>query len=286
MHLTRRLAAISLAALAWLGAPATPNAESLWLTLPAPAALPTPTESGMAPVNGVRIHYKTFGAGPPVILLHGGLGYTEVWGNQVAALAADHRVILMDSRGHGRSTRDGQRYTYELMTSDVVGLLDYLKVDKAALVGWSDGGIIGLVMAIKYPLRVSRVFALAANSVPEGLIPDLDKNPTFARYITEAGQEYQQISPTPNDYDGFLAAIGEMWATEPHITDAQLASIKVPVTVAVGQHDEGIRRDHTIHLADTIPNAGLLIMPDVSHFSFMQDPAMFNAMLKHFLDAK
>ena len=108
----------------------------------------------------------------------------------------------MDSRGHGRSTRDARPYGYDLMADDVVGLLDYLNIKRAAVVGWSDGGILGLDLAIRYPKRVAKVFAFAANTDPSGVVDGVEKNPTFAAFIKRAGLEYQALSPTPGGLQG------------------------------------------------------------------------------------
>ena len=129
----------------------TASAEQQWLTLPPTPTLPASAHSGYAPVNGIKIWYAVFGKGKPVILLHGGLGNSNYWGNQVPELAKHYQVIVMDSRGHGRSTRNDQPYGYDLMASDVIGLLDYLKIEKVALVGWSDGAILGLDIALHHP---------------------------------------------------------------------------------------------------------------------------------------
>ena len=102
------------------------RAEQQWLTLPPTPSLPKPAQSGYAPVNGIRIWYATFSHGQPVLLLHGGLANSNYWGNQVPALAKRYRVIVVDSRGHGRSTHDEQPYGYDLMASDVLGLMDFL----------------------------------------------------------------------------------------------------------------------------------------------------------------
>src|SRR5215469_13900475 len=141
----------------------TPTAPQ-WQQLPKTPALPTPEHSGYAPVNGVRIWYATFGRGEPVILLHGGLANSNYWGYQVPALAKHYRVIVMDSRGHGRSTRNEDPLSYHLMARDVIGLMNFLHIPKVTIVGWSDGAIVGLDMAINYPARLSRLFAFAANS--------------------------------------------------------------------------------------------------------------------------
>ena len=259
-----------------------------WATLPAvPAAVPG-SKSATAAVNGIELFYTDTGrARPgavPVILLHGGLANQAYWGNQIRDLAPTHRVLAIDSRGHGRSTRDTRPYGYDLMADDVLTLMDALHIRQADLVGWSDGAIISLDLAMRYPNRVRRVFSFAANSVTTGLIPDGDKSPNFAHFITRAGGEYRAISPTPAEYDAFVAQITHMWDDQPHWTDAQLAAIKAPVLIADGDHDEVIRRDHTEYLARTIPGAGLLILPNASHFAFLQDPTLFNAALLDFLD--
>jgi pimeloyl-ACP methyl ester carboxylesterase len=256
---------------------------TLWQTLP-PTPPPVPGEhTGHTRVNGISLYYATIGHGSPVVLLHGGLANSDYWGNQVKVLAPHHLVILMDSRGHGRSTRDPRPYGYDLMADDVVGLLDTLHVARADVVGWSDGAILGLDLAIRHPDRVGKVFAFAANTVTSGVQDGVEKNPTFARYIERAGHEYARLSATPKQYDAFVAQISKMWETEPNWTDAQLRSIKAPVWVVDGDHDEAIKRAHTEYIAATIPGAGLLILPNVSHFAFLQDPAMFNSALLHFL---
>jgi pimeloyl-ACP methyl ester carboxylesterase len=272
-----------IAAMTLLLAPCARARSPLWRELPPTPALPKTERSGYAEVNGIRLWHAVFGQGQPVVFLHGGLANADYWGLQVPAVARHHQVIVMDSRGHGRSTRDTRPYGYDLMADDVVGLLDVLGIGQATIVGWSDGAIIGLDLAIRHPDRVSKVFAFAANTDPSGVIAGVEKNPTFARFIERAGQEYQALSATPRDYTGSVNAISRMWATQPNWTAKQLAAIKVPVLVADGDHDEAINRPHTEKIAATIPGAGLLILPDTSHFSFLQDPDQFTWHILHFL---
>jgi len=261
------------------------GAQYLWLRLPPTPVLPEPETSGIAPVNGVRLWYAEFGKGEPVILVHGGLANSEYWGLQVAVLAAHYRVIVLDSRGHGRSTRADAPIGYDLMSSDVLALMDYLDIRKAALIGWSDGAIIGLDIAIHHPDRLTRLFAFAANSDPSG-VKDVSQSPVFNSYIQRAAKEYTRLSPTPTRFKAFLADVEHMWAAEPYFTDDQLRSIKVPTWIVDGDHDEAIKRENTDRMAALIPGSGELILPGVSHFAFLQDPVMFNESLLHFLSAE
>ena len=209
-------------------------------------------------------------------MVHGGLANANYFGKVIPLLADEgFHVIAVDSRGHGRSTRSAQPYSYELMASDVVAMLDALHIPKADLVGWSDGGIVGIVMAIRNPEHLDRVFAFGANTVPDGLIPDFDKAGVFAEFEKRAGDEYRRLSPTPDQYDSFLKQISQMWATQPHIADAQLKAIRTPVAIADGRYDEGIKQSHDRYMAAAIPDARLVILPGVSHFAMLQNPPLF-----------
>ncbi len=284
----RFLATLVLSASGLAAAATEPPAR--WQTLP-----PTPPPvagqvEGSAAVNGITLRYATVAPtvedGAPVVLLHGGLANADYWGNQVAALRSRHRVILVDSRGHGRSTRDARPYGYDLMADDVVALLDALGVPRADIVGWSDGAILGLDLAMRHPERVRRVFAFAANTRTAGVKPDTETNPTFAAFIARAGGEYARLSATPGEYQAFVAQISHMWASEPNWSDGDLRRITAPVLIADGDHDEAIVRAHTESIAAAIPGAGLLILPNASHFAFLQDPALFNAAMLGFLEGR
>lgn len=262
------------------------HAAERWQTLPPTPAPVAGSQTGYAEVNGAKLFYSRIGQGPAVVLLHGGLGNSDYWALQAKALAARHTVISIDSRGHGRSSRDARPYGYDLMADDVVAVLDTLKIPKADIVGWSDGAILGLDLAIRYPQRVGKVFAFAANTQTSGVKDNVEQNPTFAAYIERAGQEYRKLSPTPKEYQAFVEQISHMWASQPNWSDTDLAKIQTPVLIVDGDHDEAIKREHTEYMAQAIPGAGLLILPNVSHFAFIQDPALFNATLLHFLDSQ
>jgi pimeloyl-ACP methyl ester carboxylesterase len=270
------------AALAIVLAATAAKAGPQWLTLPPTPSLPPAATSGYAPVNGIRIWYASFGRGAPVLMLHGGLANANYWGNQVRGLQRNYQIVVMDSRGHGRSTRDGRPFGYDLMAADVIGLMDFLKIRKAAIVGWSDGAIIGLDIAMHDPARVSKLFAFAANSDPSG-VADIAHSPVFNAYIARAAKEYEKLSPTPGQYQAFLAQITKMWETQPNWTAADLHHIAVPVWIVDADHDEAIKRENTEFMAANIRDAGLLLQPQVSHFSFLQDPEQFTSDVWHFL---
>ncbi|WP_338567528.1 alpha/beta hydrolase [Pseudomonas canadensis] len=280
--MSRRLLAAACLMLSFSAA----QAAERWETLPPTPAAVAAAKTGYAAVNGIKVYYTRTGHGSPVVLLHGGLSNSDYWGNQVKALAAKHTVISIDSRGHGRSSRDDKPYGYDLMADDVVAVLDHLKIPRADIVGWSDGAIIGIDLALRHPDRIGKVFAFAANTQTSGVKDAVEKNPTFAAFIERAGKEYAKLSPTPKEYDAFVEQISHMWASQPNWTDAQLQSIKTPILIADGDHDEAIKREHTEYMAATIPGAGLLILPNTSHFAFLQDPALFNAAVLGFLDSK
>ncbi|NKL58593.1 alpha/beta fold hydrolase [Rhizobium leguminosarum] len=251
-----------------------------WAELPAFPSMPVAKTSGMAEVNDIKMYYAEYGEGDPILFIHGGLGNADVWGHQVADFAKDYLVIVADSRGHGRSTRSQQPFGYDLMTSDYVALLDYLKIDKVTLVGWSDGGIIGIDMAMKNPEKLTRVIAQAANVTTDGVKADVMNNKTFNDYINVAGEYYRKLSPTPNEYEAFVTQISHMWETQPAWTAADLGKIAVPVTLAIGDHDEAVKLDHTEMMAKDIPGAKLVILKDASHFAMLQDPTGYDAMIR------
>jgi pimeloyl-ACP methyl ester carboxylesterase len=242
-------------------------------------AIPSDAVQSHVAHDGARIWYASIGTGSPVILLHGGLGNAGNWGHQIQPLLeAGHRVILIDTRGHGRSTRDDKRYTYQLLASDVLAVMDHLAIPKAALVGWSDGACTALILGDEHPERVAGVFFFACNMDPSGTLPFVP-TPVIDNCFTRHKADYAALSATPNEFDGFVEAVGAMQRTEPNYTADDLAAIRVPVTIVHSAGDEFIKPEHAAYLAANIPGAELVTLPDVTHFAPLQRPAMFNAAL-------
>jgi pimeloyl-ACP methyl ester carboxylesterase len=247
------------------------------------APLPVPNNQGSVQHEGARIVYSTYGSGSPVILLHGGLGHSGNWGYQVPALVeSGYRAVLIDSRGHGRSTRDAQPFSYELMASDVLAVMNALHLERAALVGWSDGACTALILAAKAPSRAAGVFYFACNMDPSGLKP-FEATPTLNRCFARHAKDYAELSATPEHFRNFVEDVSLMGRTQPNYSVDDLAKIRVPVVIVQSEHDEFIKREHGEYLARSIPSANFALLNGVSHFAPLQRPRQFNAVMLEFV---
>lgn len=245
--------------------------------------LPPTDEHGYVAHDHARIWYAAYGSGPAVILLHGGLGHSGNWGYQVPALVrAGYRAVVIDSRGHGRSTRDERPFSYERMASDVLAVMDTLGLERASLVGWSDGACTALVLAANAPSRAAGVLFFACNMDPSGA-KAFEPTPVVERCFERHVKDYAQLSATPGQFDAFSGAVGQMQRTQPNYSAHELAQISVPVTVVHSEHDEFIKGEHAEYLARTLPRAALVVLPGVSHFAPLQRPGPFNEAVLAFL---
>ena len=262
--------------------------KPLWKTIPEPPALPKPDDSGFADVNGIKLYYAVFNKNgeDPVLLLHGGLASSLCWGFEVPLLAKDHKVIVADSRGHGRSTMNNTPFSYDLLTSDITGLLDHMKIQKVSIVGWSDGGVIGLLMAIQHPNRVNKLFTFGANFNASGYKSGETDTAVAKTFISRMESNYTSLSSTPDSFPALRRSIGKMYSKEPDIDTAQIKTISAPTVIAGGEYEQFIKREHFEQLAKLIPNAELVIIPNVSHGGPFQDPVTFHKEVAKFLDDK
>jgi pimeloyl-ACP methyl ester carboxylesterase len=247
------------------------------------APLPAADAQGHVVHAGARIWYATYGSGRPVILLHGGLGHSGNWGYQVPALVqAGYRALVIDTRGHGRSTRDELPYTYELLAGDVRSVMDALQLEQAALVGWSDGACTALVLASESPVRVRGVLFFGCNMDPGG-VKEFVMTPIIERCFHRHAEDYARLSATPDQFNEFVEAVSHMQKSQPNYTARELSEIAVPVTVVQSERDEFIKREHAEYLARSIPRGRLVLLRGVSHFAPLQRPAAFNATMLAFL---
>lgn len=266
-------------------------------TVPAHAQLaPTPQAApgeldlqietqGYVATNGARIWYGSIGAGPPVLLLHGGMASSRSWNRQAAYLAAaGYRVILIDSRGHGRSTLGERPLSYALLAGDVLAVMDDLCLGKAAIVGWSDGAIVALVLAMRASERLSGVYAFGANMDHSGVRPGAAEAPVLKQVAPRLAADYAARSPNPEGFAALRDAVRTMQQTQPDFTAAQLRAIHGPaITIAGAEKDEFIEPEHPAYLARTIPDAKLNMFAGTGHFAPWERPEAFNRSLTAFL---
>lgn len=287
---------------------ATPaTAKNLSDKLPPTPQLPKSGKEYADEINGIYLHYLTYGHGQPVILLHGGLANANYWGLQVRKLQRKYNVIVVDSRGHGLSANDNSSYSYKLMSEDIIALMDRLKIRRANIIGWSDGAIIGLEIAINHPDRLNKLFAFAATfdvtgttnfidfgkliQHPDGFmqllnfafnpkpndLADIIENNNVKEYLSRTEDEYKKSNLLKPSFEDFFKSILKMWISQPAFTTEELESIKARTCIVVGDQDEFGLRAHTEKYAGLIPNSKLIIIKNVGHFAFLQSPDEFTS---------
>ena len=273
-----------------LGATVADAKPKRWQTLPLPPKMPDAAASGTAINDGAKIFYATYGDAKrePVILLHGGMGNSDHFGFQLPALVDKFWVIVVDSRGQGRSSLPKGKLTYHAMATDVVAVMDTLKIAKASLVGWSDGGAIALDLAVTAPDRVSRMFVIGTNYDSNGSKPRKGKPPsqTFNAYAAKCRADHLKFGNKVASWQSLIDALLPVWRNPAGFTKDQLRAIKAPTLVALGDHDEIIELAQIQEMGTLIPNGSVRVFADTSHFAMWQDPESVNAALVEFLSGK
>ena len=257
---------------------------------PLPAPKPTPfTGEGRVQLDDITMYFEVHGDGEPLIFLHGGLESADAWSNQVPIFSQQYRVVTPDSRGQGRTTDSDAPISYKLMGEDTVRLMDYLGIDSAYIVGWSDGAVTGIELAIHHPDRVKALVAYGANMTHDGLTDNLlgwIRDTPGADWVDGLEEDYKNMSPQPDRLPTIMEKIRLMWLTQPDYTAEELASIKVPTLILAGENDEFVRADQPQLLANAIPNAELVIFPDVGHYALTEKPDEWNKVVLDFLKDK
>lgn len=238
-------------------------------------------------INGISVYYETYGDGSPVLVLHGGSAFIETMHNQITALADDHFVVAPDSRAHGRtSDADGVPLSYAQMADDMIALMDHMGFEKADIVGWSDGGNIGIDMAIRYPTRVGKLVTYGSNFHTNGLVPDeegagINSSPDDPSWEV-VRSFYQSVAPNPDHWPVFHGKLMTMWDTQPTFTTGDLGTISSPVLVMAGEFDS-IKETHTREMAASIPNGTLVIVEGEDHFAPLMAPEKVTPRIVEFL---
>jgi pimeloyl-ACP methyl ester carboxylesterase len=268
---------------------AAPTEAAVAATQATPLPMPTPTITDHVKLGDITMYYASYGSGKPLILLHGGLGSADNFEKQVPAFAQQYRVITPDSRGQGRTTDSDAPLSYHLMAEDVVRLMDTLKIDKADIVGWSDGGNTGLDLAINHPERVAALVTYGANATPDGLEAGFIsylKNASDEMLQRDLGGEYLALSSTPEHLPVIVRKVVDMFLTQPNFTPQQLASITPPTAIVEGMWEQFISTKHVEAIAKAIPNAELIWIPKADHYAPIKIPDEFNKVVLDFLKNK
>lgn len=225
--------------------------------------------------RGIRLYYEIYGQGEPLLLFHGNGGSIKSLSNQIPFFSKQYKVIAIDSRAHGKSTDPSDSLTFEMIADDFSALLDTLHLDSCYVIGWSDGGIDGLVLAIHHPEKVKKLAITGANLWPDttGLTPyvwDLMK---------KESAELSKKPQTPTIKNQLK--IVNLDLLEPHISLQQLHSIPCPTLVIGGDHD-AIPVPHTMLIFQNIPRSYLWIIPNSGHSTPIFKKDQFNAIISDF----
>lgn len=239
-----------------------------------------------ADINDIKIYYEIHGKGEPLLLLHGGTAFIECFYKMIPGLADKFQVIAVDSRGHGRSTDSVKPLSYELMADDMFKLLKKLDISNVYIVGWSDGGIIGLDLAMSYPALVRKLVVIGTNFRSDGL-KDEDQNFFYnatpdLEYFSKPRKFYETIAPHPDHWPVIFEKIIQMWKTQPNYSLAQLKTIQSPVLIIVGENG-AIKIEHTKEMAKTISKSRLFVVPESTHMVPMEKPEVLNREIICFL---
>ncbi|MBN1466381.1 alpha/beta hydrolase [candidate division KSB1 bacterium] len=232
-----------------------------------------------ADVNGVKMYYEIYGCGENVIVIHGNNDCIWDMRYQIRHFSSHYRVIAADSRGHGKSELGEGTLTYEQMADDWAALLDLLKIDSTFVIGWSDGGIIGLLLAIHHPQKVKKLAAMGAN-----LQPDTSAvHPWVVNWVKRQMQGVESMIAM-NDTSKNWALMRQqlqLLEKQPHISLIDLHKISSPVLILAGDSDV-IREEHTVLIYQNIPQAQLCIFPGETHMAPVENPDLFNKVVHEF----
>ncbi len=225
--------------------------------------------------RGFKMYYEIYGKGQPLLIIHGNGGSIKDFTNQIPFFEKNYKVILADSRAQGKSIDTGDSLSYEMMTDDLNALLDHLHLDSCYIIGWSDGGVNGLLMAIHHPDKVKKLAITGANLWPDSTALE----PTiyhFIQYLADSLSRANQTTDVKNEYK-----MVKMMTKEPNISLEQLHTIKCPTLVIGGDHDAVLTK-HTLLIAEAIPKSYLWILPNSGHSTPVYYSKQFNETVNTF----
>lgn len=256
------------------------------------APAPLQVRHALAAVNDIIMYYEIAGQGDPVLLLPGGTMCVDAWAwtNIYETLGPHFTIIAPDSRAQGRSTDSAQPLTYQIMADDAVALLDHLNIDSAHVVGWSDGAITGLDMAIRYPERVLSLVLTGAQNGVDGLTEEAyEEQQAYSIDTLDEGTRefldfcYLSIAPDPDHLPVMIDKIREMWLQPEFFAADGLADIAVPALFLEGTTSDLVRVDHIEELAEAVPTSRIQWIEGTGHFAPMEKADEWSAYVLKFL---
>lgn len=238
-------------------------------------------------LEGVRTWYDDQGVGSPLVLLHGGLMTNESWFAQMPVLSSEWHVYAPERRAHGRTPDVDGPISSDDMATDTIRFLESVVGEPAPLVGWSHGGIVGLLVAIARPDLVSKLVVISTSFDTKGMVFDVDDMVAGMSHdsveMTMMRETYSAVSPDGADHwPTVFQKITTMWTRELHIPIDDLKKLAVPVLVLVGD-DDMVSLSHSVELYEALPNAALGVIPFSSHRVLMEKPNIVNPMIVDFL---
>ncbi|HTV78103.1 MAG TPA: alpha/beta hydrolase [Steroidobacteraceae bacterium] len=249
-----------------------------------------PDAGGYFQHEGLKLYYEVYGAGPDLLLIHGNA--SSIWGMkpQIEYFSRHYRVIVMDSRDHGRSADAPGPLTFEAMADDLAALLDHVHAGPALVLGYSDGGIQALLLGLRHPGKVAKIAAMAANLNPHGYVPtpsaraggrivQIIKPPVANLRIVRMIR--RRLSAEPAYLPARARRVAALDREQPHIKPSALHGIKAPTLVLAADHDL-IADGHTLEIYHHIPNGQLAIFPNATHAIPFEDPQLFNETVDRF----
>ena len=227
-------------------------------------------------VRGFQMYAETYGKGQPLLIIHGNGGSIKDFVHQIPYFNKKYKVIVADSRAQGKSADKGDSLSYEMMADDYAALLDAMKVDSALVIGWSDGGINGLLLSIHHPQKVKKLAITGANLWPDTSAVFQDVIDLVLPVYTDLKNNRNKTTQQKNNWK-----LMRMLIEEPHISLSSLQTIAVPVLVIGGDHDV-IKPQHTLLIAQNIPNSYLWILPNSGHSTPLVYKDEFNKKIEDF----
>lgn len=262
----------------------------LWLLL-----LPMAAFAGgqYATVDGLRIYYELHGKPsatlPPLLLLHGGSETIDTSFSKILpALASGRLVIAIEQQGHGHTADLDRPFSYERFADDTAGVLKHAGLSQVDCFGWSDGGKIGLMLAMRHPELVRKLMVSGSNFRQDGLHPSAIEYVKASKSTdadwAETRKAYEKVAPDPKHWDVFAIKWRDFYMSAPDWSTSQLASIRAHVLVMIGD-SEGVLLEHAEEMRRAIPNARLAVLPGTGHFTVVQRPEWVVSILEDFLAA-